>query len=183
MDASKFEPYAVVFAGLPGTSKSIVAFYLSGEFGLPMFNNDQLRYEVKEDLLADNINRPDALAEFEKRITRRVDELLSTKRPIILDGSVDRRWPERKAQLDKHGYRHFLINMELSPEFIENLWIKTGRQHLIDTYLYPYIPAHQAFLENYRQEINVEINDANFKDRNQVAADTLRAFINEQSTG
>jgi len=170
-------PFAVVFAGLPGTSKSIVAFYLSGKFGLPMFNNDQLRYEVKEDLLADNINRPDALQEFERRLTQRVDEILSTKRPIILDGSVDRRWAERKDQLNKYGYRHFLINMELSPEFIENLWIKTGRRELIDKYLYPYIPDHISFLNQHRQEINVEINDDIFENRNPIAANALRQFI------
>jgi predicted kinase len=171
------QPYAVVFSGLPGTSKSIIAFYLSGTFGLPMFNNDQLRFEVKEDLLADNINRPDALAEFEKRLTERVDKILSTKRPVILDGSVDRRWEERKAQLDKHGYKHFLINMELSPQFIENLWIKTGRRELIDKYLYPYIADHQNFLEHWHKEINVEINDDNFKDRNQLSALALQNFI------
>jgi predicted kinase len=172
-------PFAVVFAGLPGTSKSIIAFYLSGKFGLPMFNNDQLRFEVKEDLLADNINRPDALAEFERRLTERVDEILSTKRPIILDGSVDRRWVERKAQLDKHGYGYFLINMELSPEFIENLWIMTGRQALISKYLYPYIPDHQKFLEHWHDEINLEINDRNFMDRNKIAAVALQEFVKD----
>lgn len=176
-------PFAVVFAGIPGTSKTVISHYLSGKFGLPIFNNDQLRYEVKEDLLVDNINEPHALAEFEKRLTQRVDELLTTKRPIILDGSVDRRWLERKAQLDKFSYGHFLINMELSPQFLENLWKKTGRAELIPKYLYPYLPAHQDFINRYGDEIDVEINDGNFLRRNQVAAEALERFILSRKAG
>ena len=174
------KPYAVVFSGLPGTSKSIVAFYLSGKFGLPIFNNDQLRFEVKEDLMVDNINQPQALAEFEKRLTQRVDELLASQRPIILDGSVDRRWTERKNQLEKSGYDYFLINMELSPVFVKRLWRATGRKELVDKYLYPYIPAHQDFIKNYGNLINVEIDDANFLSRNYIAAQALEAFLNSR---
>ncbi|MEX1995712.1 MAG: hypothetical protein WD887_02965, partial [Candidatus Saccharimonadales bacterium] len=80
------KPYAVVFAGVPGSSKTIISNYLSGKFGLPVFNNDQLRNEVKEDMLADNINIPAVLAEFERRQTQRRLEVLATGRPIIFDG-------------------------------------------------------------------------------------------------
>lgn len=171
------KPYAVVFSGLPGTSKTIIANYLSGKFGLPVFNNDQLRFEVKEDLLVDNINLPAAIAEFEKRLTERVDEILSTGRPIILDGSVDRRWPERRAQLEKYGYGWFLINMELSSDFIENLWRKTGREHLIKTYLYPYVPAHREFIKKYSNQINLEITDKQFPNRLNTAAGALNVYL------
>lgn len=181
------KPYAVVFSGVPGSSKSIVAFYLSGKFGLPIFSNDQLRYEVKEDMLinelilpedlaAKGINVPEALAEFERRLTQRVDELLSTKRPIVLDGSVDRRWEERKSQLKKHGYDWFLINMELSRQFLEWLFSATGRSSSIPQ-LDRYIKDHQEFLEKYDSEINLEITDNTFKDRLILSEQALKGFI------
>src|SRR5438132_235488 len=102
--------YSVIFAGVPGSSKSSVAYYLSGEFNLPVLSNDSVRYEVKEDLLVerlkikedmlfDNINHPMALNEYERRIKQRRQRLLDKGSSFILDGSVDRRWPEVKQEL------------------------------------------------------------------------------------
>ncbi len=175
--------FAVVFAGVPGTSKTIIANYLSGKFGLPFFNNDQLRYEVREDLLVDNINVPHALAEFERRLTKRLDEFLATGRPIIIDGSVDRRWPERKAQLQEHGYGWFLINMELSRPFLENLFSKTGRADWTGDYLDRYFPQHEEFMRQHSWEINLQITDETFPKRLRIAADTLQKFIDSLDGG
>ena len=180
------KPYAVVFAGVPGSSKTIIAYYLSGKFGLPMFSNDQLRYEVKEDMLVDGlvlkedllakgINQPLALAEFERRLTSRMEELIATGRPLIIDGSVDRRWPERKNQLIKHGYDWFMINMELSRGFLEHLFSATGRANFIPQ-LDKYFADHQAFFKKYGGEVAVEINDFNFSNRTIVATKALEKY-------
>lgn len=43
--------YCILFAGAIGSGKSPIANYLSYKFNLPVFNNDIIRTEVKEDLL------------------------------------------------------------------------------------------------------------------------------------
>lgn len=174
------KPYAVVFAGVPGSSKSIVAFYLSGKFGLPIFNNDQLRYEVREDLLVDSINIPHALEEFEKRLKQRVDEILAKGKPIIIDGSVDRRWIERKKQLQDFNYEWFLIDMELSKEFLTNLFNKTGRAEFVTTQLDDYLKQHEEFIDKYSSDVSIYIKDEDFKNRNEIAAEALSEFIHRR---
>jgi hypothetical protein len=180
-------PVAVVFAGVPGSSKTIIAFYLSGKFDLPMFSNDTLRYEVKEDMLVDRlvlpedllqrgINAPAALAEYERRLKERHLELLSTGRSIIFDGSVDRTWTERKQRLIDHGYTYYLISIELSRPFLEALFSATGRASSIAE-LDHYFEHHERWLELYAGDVDLEITDANFRNRREVAADGLSGFL------
>lgn len=173
------KPYAVVFAGVPGSSKSIVAHYLSETFGLPIFSNDNLRYEVREDLKTDNINQPRVLAEYEKRLKQRRQALLATKRPVILDGSVDRRWAETKQQLQTAGYDRFLINMELSKKFITELFSHTARPKSIKQ-LPAYLQQHRDFVKQFKDDISLQITDETFPDRLQIAADGLQKFIDGQ---
>jgi len=182
------KPYAIVFAGVPGSSKTIVAHYLSAKFHLPIFSSDVLRYEVKEDmylenlsikddLMFDNINNiPGAIDEFEKRMTKRRLELLATGQPVIFDGSVDRRWAETKKQLQDNDYTWFMIDMELSRSFLEELFAKTGRQHFLPQ-LDSYFRHHREFLDKYAHDISLKITDQIFKDRNQVAAEALEKYI------
>src|SRR5690349_1208404 len=96
--------FAIVFAGVPGTSKSIIANYLSYKFNLPVFNNDQIRWEVCEDYQVDSIHTPGALDEFHRRFKVRRKDALSMGNPIILDGSVDRQWESYKKELQNAGY-------------------------------------------------------------------------------
>lgn len=175
------KPYAVVFAGVPGSSKTIISNYLSGKFGLPVFNNDQLRNEVKEDMLADNINIPAVLAEFERRQTQRRLEVLATGRPIIFDGSVDRRWEETKTQLQDAGYDWFMIELGLSKEFLVRLLNSTGRSKFVETQLDNYLQHHQEFAAKYDEDITLKITDDTFKDRLRVSAEALEVFIAKRS--
>ncbi len=170
------KPYAVVFAGVPGSSKTIIANYLSVKFNLPVFNNDQLRFEVKEDMMAANINRPDVLAEYEKRYKERFEELLATGHPMLLDGSVDRRWPETRRQLEGFGYDWMLIDMELSKGFLERFFVATGRTKFLEQ-LPKYLDDHRKFLEKYQDDITLKITDRAFKDRLRVAATALEEFL------
>lgn len=169
-------PYIVVFAGAPGSSKSIVSHYLSMEFGLPILNRDTIRNEVKEELLVSNINEPHALAEFEQRFTERWEEALAVGESFILDGSVDRSWPHTKRELIAAGFEWFMIDMELSREFFVRLFTATKRQKGLDQ-LDGYLEQHEAFLEKYRQDIHLEITDETFNDRLEIAADGLTAFL------
>ena len=171
------KPYAVVFAGVPGSSKTIIANYLSGIFGLPVFNNDQLRHEVKEDLMLDDINIPEALAEFEKRLKARYLAFLGTGRPIIFDSGVDRRWAETKQLLQDAGYSWYLINMELTKPFLAKLFKATGRAGLATDYLDKYTAQHEAFIKKYAADVNLQISDDAFKNRLALAEDGLRKFI------
>jgi|GEM_PF-369619 len=181
------KPYAVVFAGIPGSSKTIIAHYLSTKFSLPIFSNDVLRYEVKEDMLASElvlpedlikkgINVPEVLAEFEKRLTARMNEILSTRKPLIIDGSVDRRWPARKEQLLKNGYDWFLISLELSKPFLENLFKSTGREFFIPQ-LDGYLSQHESFINKYGDEVNLFIRDQDFSNRLKLAASGLQNYV------
>ncbi len=171
------KPFAVVFAGVPGSSKTIISNYLSAKFRLPVFNNDQLRFEVKEDMMADNINRPDVLAEYERRYKERFEELLATGHPMLLDGSIDRRWAETKEQLSRHGYGWFVIDMELSEEFLDKFFVATGRPKFLDK-LPKYLDDHRIFMEKYSDDVSVQITDDTFKNRIDIAAKSLENFIN-----
>lgn len=174
--------FAVVFAGVPGSSKTIISNYLSTKFNLPVFNNDQLRFEVKEDMRAANINTPEVLAEYERRYTERFEDFLSTGHSMLLDGSIDRRWPQTKEQLEKFGYGWFLIDMELTSEFLEKFFIATGRPKFLDQ-LPRYLDDHAKFMNKYSEDVNIQINDAHFPDRIKIAEAALRKFINDLENG
>ncbi|HET7320091.1 MAG TPA: hypothetical protein VFI84_00720 [Candidatus Saccharimonadales bacterium] len=170
------KPYAVVFAGVPGSSKSIVAHELSCQFGLPIYSTDNVRFEVREDLRADTINRPDALREFNKRNSDRWKGFLALQRPIIRDGSVDRTWPDVKSELLAAGYDWFMIDMELSQEFIEKLYKDTGRPVAVQQ-LPMYLAQHNSFMADYEQDVDVFITDDNFHNRRAVAVAGLQRYL------
>jgi predicted kinase len=181
------KPYAVVFSGVPGTSKSIVGHALSCEYQLPILSSDNVRFEVKEDLrvqslniredlMFTSVNQNGALAEYEKRIKDRRQEVLARGMPVILDGSVDRTWTEVKATLQEHNYDWFMVDMELTRVFLEDLYRGTGREGYI-TQLDMYQADHQRFIDEYAEDITLEINDTTFLDRRRVAIDGLQHFL------
>lgn len=174
------KPYAIVFAGVPGSSKSIIAHYLSCEFNLPIFNNDIIRSEVKEDLLAENINIPHVLAEYNKRVVDRHEHVLDLQRPVILDASVDRLWGTKtRQQLIDHGYDRYLISLDWSFEFMANLYAKTLRPKAIEQ-LPGYQKQHETFLADYAQDINLHLNDQDFINRNILASEALQKFLDRR---
>lgn len=174
--------FAVAFAGVPGSSKTIISNYLSTKFNLPVFNNDQLRFEVKEDMRAANINIPEVLDEYERRYTERFEDFLSTGHSMLLDGSIDRRWGQTKKQLKKFGYAWFVIDMEFSPKFLEEFFIATGRPKFLDQ-LSKYLDDHAKFMKKYVGDVGVQITDDQFYDRLKIAESALRKFINDLENG
>lgn len=173
-------PYCVTFAGVPGSSKSIVAHYLSERFSLPIFSTDNLRYEVREDMLADDIHAPGVLAEFQRRREDRQDWIIKHKASYIMDGSVDRTWAKFRQQLTAAGYCWYIIDMELSAPFLENLYTRTGRAWAVDE-LPIYLGQHKTFLAEFSDDIGLRITDETFKDRTAIAEAGLRAFLGDKS--
>ena len=171
------KPYVVVFAGIPGTSKTPIAHYLSCRFELPIFSTDQLRYEVREDLLADDINLPDALEEFDKRRGERLGEILSAKTSFICDGSMDRRWQGFKKELESAGYDWFMINLELSRQFLTKLYDATGRGDFAKNLMEHYLQQHRDFLEKFSSDITLKVDDKIFAERLATASRALENWL------
>lgn len=156
-----------------------MAHHLSCAFGLPIFSNDNIRYEVREDLRARDINEPAALEEYNRRVIERRDYFLGLNQSLIIDGSVDRHWRPLCQDLDSFGYDIFLINMELSRRFLVDLYTDTGRIEAINE-LDAYLEQHQKFLQQYSDRVNVSITDETFPKRLQVASQALSAWLTKR---
>lgn len=173
-------PFCVVFAGVPGSSKTIIAYYLSLNFRLPILSTDNIRFEIKEDLLVDNINEPAAHAQYNKRYEDRLLEALKQQSSFIHDGSVDRRWPELKQRLIDARFDYFLVSLDLSKHFLSNLYLKTGRKSALDQ-LDAYYEQHDVFRQNFAQDVAVSIGDNDFLKRNQITSGVLAAYLDQKS--
>lgn len=171
------KPYAVVFAGMPGTSKTPIAHYLSCEFGLPILSTDQIRFEVREDLRIDDINKLGGIEEYQRRLQERYNRLMSTRTSFIFDGSMDRRWAERKQRFLQSGYDWFMISMELTKPFLAGFYGATGRASWADKNLDYYLGQHNEFMAEHSADINLQIDDNNFADRLKIAAEGLKRFL------
>jgi hypothetical protein len=174
------KPYAVVFAGVPGTSKSPLSHYISCEFGLPILNTDQIRFEVREDFRIKDIREQGGIGEFQRRLQDRFSRLLASKVPFIFDGSMDRHWAERKQSFQQAGYDCFMIDMELSREFLIGFYNATNRGSWADTNLDFYLGQHNDFMAKFAGDVNLRIDDDSFADRLKIAADGLRMFLSSR---
>lgn len=173
------QPFCVTFAGMQGTSKSIVAHHLSERFGLALYSTDNIRFEVKEDMRVDNINIPKALEEFHRRRDARRLWLTEQRRSFIMDGSVDRTWGSFKKTLEEAGYRWFVIDMELSVDFLKDLFAQTNRPKAIEE-LPRYVKDHEAFMAEFASDVGLQITDETFLRRKELAEEALHAFLGDK---
>jgi hypothetical protein len=173
------KPYAVVFSGVPGSSKSIVAEALSYKFSLPIFSTDNLRFEIQEDLLSRSINREDCAEEYKRRYASRIAEILSSNRPFIRDGSVDRTWPDVKSRLQAANYDWFMVGMELSRDFMESLYMATGRP-IAAQQLPVYIAQHNTFMADYSSDVDIMVTDETFHVRREIAVAGLERYLSTE---
>ena len=170
-------PYAVVFSGVPGVSKSPIAHYLSCEFALPVLNTDQIRFEVREDWRLNDATWPTGIPEYTRRLRERLGKLLTSGTSFIFDGSQDRMWGERRPQLVKHDFDWCMIGMEPSEPYLRKLYADTDRADWARDNLTHYLEQHRAFMAEYGADVTLEIGDDNFDRRLVVAADGLRQFL------
>lgn len=162
--------YIVAFTGVVGSSKTPITNYLSGVFGLPSFNADAVRSEVIEDKL--NYDIP----EVEKRFVTRLTSMIQKGESFILDASLDRKFSEYKHELDTSGYKLFLINMDLSREFLVKLYKAKGYDESLKR-LDQLIIDHKKFLEEFGDLVNVKIGDGLFISRLQIVENALREWL------
>lgn len=149
-------PFCITFAAPIGTSKSPIAQYIANNLNLTIYQNDIIRTEVKEDLgIYDN-------EEFEMRCTERIQNIIRKRSAFVCDVSVDRRWPELKEQLMKNNYNCFVISINLSKDFITQLYKSKG--YNLDN-LDQSIKDHEVFCSKNKDAIGMTINEADFPDR------------------
>jgi len=167
--------YCITFAGVPGSSKSPIAHHLSGNLGLPVFNNDTIRTEVKEDL-----RRFDQVA-YERIRDERADVLIDSGKPFIYDASIDRFWRTYSTKLKDAGYEIFIISLDLSRQLLNEIYEAKGYTEYAQ--LDGYEVDHATFLANYGSLVNLHIDDAAFSDRLELSLQAAREWIDQGYIG
>jgi cytidylate kinase len=150
----------IAFAGVVGSSKSQIAYYLSCNAGLPIISNDAIRAEVAADLGRVDVD------EYIKRRDERGKLLIRSGKSFIYDASIDREWSRLKSWLSEGGYAHFIISLDLSKDFLTRLYGATGyngseTMSRIDKLM----GDHERFLETYGTDVGIHIKDEDFPDR------------------
>lgn len=168
----QLKPVCITFAGPFGCSKSPVAQYLSCEFGLPVFSNDIIRNEVREDTMKSELDIPT----YRERWYPRLARLIARGQSFIHDSSNDRRWEEFMAYFNNTPYRIPVVSFDLSPEFYRRL-IKTKEYPLTEEQIDGYLADHARFLEKHSDVVICRITDETFPKRLETALTATRSFI------
>jgi hypothetical protein len=163
--------FIITFAGAIGSSKTPISHYLSIKLNLPIFNNDAIRSEVKEDMgFLDE-------EEYIRRRDIRLKEILNSGIPFIYDASIDRAWKDKKEYIIQAQYEPYIISLDLSKELLIKLYkAKSYNDSLlvIDTF----IQDHNYFLGKYEDDINLHITDKDFKDRLNIVYSNVKKYLN-----
>lgn len=166
------QPLLITFAGHPGSGKTPIAYYLSQNLNLPIFNNDAIRTEVHEDALSSNLD----VKLYESKRESRLKKMLDGDRSFIYDASVDRRWDELRKELNHLGYRFFIIGFNLSPEFRTKVWVAKGSSASPDQ-LAKWQEDQRSFFERYGSDVGLTITDSNFAQRLELALSAVTPLI------
>ncbi|MBI4037163.1 hypothetical protein HY385_01950 [Candidatus Daviesbacteria bacterium] len=164
--------YCILFAGPIGSSKTPIAHYLSYNFNLPIFSHDTIRTEVAEDLL--NYDQQ----EYKKRKDVRLKHILERGKPFIYDASIDRSWKELKELLSKYNFNWFVINIDLSKEFLVNLCKIKGYNETLER-IDSLIEDHKNFLSRYSREPNINITDQSFPKRLELVSNQFSRWLDQ----
>lgn len=171
----KFKNICVSFAGPIGSSKSPVANYLSTRFNLPIFNNDNIRTEVIEDLgyLEEEV--------FKKRWQERLNVIVEKEISFIYDASIDRYWKRSLEKFSETKYKFFIISMDMSKSFLKKLYRVKNYSDSLERIETVFID-HQDFVKGFNRVVNVSINDENFRERMKVCERALGKWLEEIRT-
>ncbi len=112
------QPLAILFAGAPGSGKTIAANYLSARLNLPVLSNDTLRRETHLRTQSQQLD----IAAFDKLHEERFKWILDHRLSFIYDASIDRRWPELEPHLAAAGYKWQIISFDLSDKLLQKIW-------------------------------------------------------------
>ena len=163
-------PLCIAMAGPAGCSKTPVAFYLSQQLNMPIFSNDAIRTEVREDTLKLELDIPKYL----QRRDQRKRTLIAGKTSFIYEASIDRSWAELKAELAQDGYRWLVISFDLSFEFWQQICQAKGYKGVGREQLDKWFKDHQNFRAEFGSDVGLEINDANFLRRMSLALEAVQ---------
>ncbi|HUD07790.1 MAG TPA: hypothetical protein VMQ52_01810 [Candidatus Saccharimonadales bacterium] len=159
----------IAFAGVVGSSKTPIANYLSTSLGLPVFNNDDIRKEVTEDMGHFDVE------EYNSRQEQRCKAVLASGQSFIYDGSVDRKWPKFKGWLDQENYRCFIISLNLSHKFLIELY--EAKKYTEGHRLPELIEQHNDFVRQYGDAIGLHIDDTHFANRLNIAKEHVSHWL------
>jgi len=166
----KNEKYCILFAGAVGSSKTPIATYLSCSLNLPIFNNDALRSEVIEDIGKFD---PD---EYSRRQVVRLMTMLRKGLPFIADASIDREWTQAKKELDKAGYRTYIISLDLSKDKLAELYRAKGYQESLNR-IDELVSDHENFLDHFSEDVDFRIDDQTFVDRLELCRNAVQSWL------
>ena len=167
--------FCVLFSGVTGSSKTPIANYLSIQFNLPILNNDAIRTEVREDLLVFDET------EYIKRRNERIEVALKRNKSFIYDASIDRNWIEKNQEFNKHGYKHFIISLDLSKEFLKNIYRAKGSTET-EEFLNTKLVEHRNFLKHFSDIVNIHISDDTFLQRFNITSKVLKEWVENQNS-
>ncbi len=162
-------PYRILFAGPIGCGKTRIAYYLSWNLNLPIFNNDT----VREELLAERGEIDASLYLSIKE--QRVQKLIASKLNFIYDASVDRFWGNDDSTYKDAGYTYFLISIDYSLEKLKQIYTNKGFtdfKQLVKTY-----KQHQDFLDNYGDKVGLSLKDNDFKNRLEISLHGVQKWL------
>ncbi len=161
----------ITFAGAVGCSKTPITNYLSTKLNLPVFNNDAVRSEVIEDL-----GKFDAEEHLERR-NKRIKDIMESGVSFICDVSVDREWKTFKKQLTINGYQFFIISIDLSKDFLTQLYKTKGYFEFLEQ-IDELVSDHEKFLEESKSDIGFHIKEDDFIKRCQISYEKSKQWLN-----
>ena len=91
---------------------------------------------------------------------------------------MDRYWPVIKKKLESHWYKVFIICLSLSKDFLQKLHDATSYE-ISDKWLDKLVEQNKKFIENYKNDINVIINDNDYINRISVAYESVVKWISK----
>lgn len=168
------QPYCIVFAAPVGAGKTTLAYYLSRNLWLPIYNNDALRAQLRAD--SENYDLDENLVKEER--DRILEGMLSSGKSFIVDASVDREWAKFKQALSSHNYSWFVVSIDLSREFLQKLTSLRGDSNKEDQ-VDGWLRDHQDFSREYQDDVGVTINDRNYADRLNVTLEAVRQWLSK----
>ena len=166
------EKIVITYAWAIWCWKSPITNYISTKLWLPTFNTDSIRSEVCEDFLKFDEN------EAQKRISERYTSIIKEWKDFILDASVDRKRPTLKEVLRENGYKCFIISIDLDKETLFDFYKVKSYTESIKMIDKVY-EDHQNFLMEFSDDINLHINENNYKKRLEIVYGAVYHRIEE----
>ena len=169
------KPVVICFASVPTGGKTTMAYFLSENFGLPIFSTDAVRYDTKAATSTIDIN--EVIDQFSTNRQARANAMFARKKSFIYDGSVDRRWADVKKEAQAAGFTCLLISFDISKEKIDQ---NRKMQDRIETdeLFNKWFADHEKFLSEHGTDVQLHITDDNYAQRYTKAKELVKTALN-----